>query len=151
MELQWFRDYLSNHHQSVVYDKHCSNPLPVSCGVPQGFLLGALLFLIHFNDVEDCLMNSEAVMYADDTVIFFSDKDINLINSKLSEDMTYLSQWLDANELFINLKKGKTECMLFGTAKRLSTLKDQQLSVNFKDSAVCLSVSLNDFSFALVF
>ena len=57
-------------------------------------------------------MNSEAVMYADDTVIFFSDKDINLINSKLSEDMTYLSQWLDANELFINLKKGKTECYL---------------------------------------
>ena len=71
VELQWFRDYLSNHHQSVVYDKHCSNPLPVSCGVPQGFLLGALLFLIHFNDVEDCLMNSEAVMYADDTVIIF--------------------------------------------------------------------------------
>ena len=59
--------------------------------------------------------------------------------------MTYLSQWLDANEFFINLKKGKTECMLFGTAKRLSTLKDQQLSVNFKDSAINVTSSYKYF------
>ena len=94
---------------------------------PQGSQLGLLLFLIHFNDIEDCIGNSEIIMYADDTVIFLADKDINCINTKLSQDMSNLTRFLDNSELFIKLKKGKTEAILFGTWKRLLALKDQKL------------------------
>ena len=59
-------------------------------------------------------------MYADDTVIYYSHKNIEQIEEKLQVDFTNITSWLKDNQLVINLKKGKTEAMLFGTEKRLS-------------------------------
>ena len=59
-------------------------------------------------------------MYADDTVIYYAHSDINVIEKVLNEEMSYLSRYFYQNELILNLKKGKTEAMVFGTAKRLS-------------------------------
>ena len=59
-------------------------------------------------------------MYADGTVIYYAHSDINVIEKVLNEEMSYLTRYLYQNELILNLKKGKTEAMVFGTAKRLS-------------------------------
>ena len=68
-------------------------------------------------------------MYADDTVIYTSHRDSKVIENTLSTNMTVIRNWLDKNRLIINLKKGKTESMLFGTAKRLCSHSDLKVSL----------------------
>ena len=68
-------------------------------------------------------------MYADDTVLYYAHKDVKIIEQKLTEDMSRLSEWFENNELIVNLKKGKTECMLFGTGRNLSKNKEHELNI----------------------
>ena len=70
------------------------------------------------------LENSKIIKYADDTALYVDDKDLNIIQTKLNKDIDAVADWLDENELIINLKKGKTESLLFGTAKKLANLND---------------------------
>ena len=77
--------------------------------MPQGSILGPLLFIMLFNDITDAIRHSRIVKYADDTVIYFADKDSKSIQSNLTEDMDLISNWLKENELIINMKEGKTE------------------------------------------
>ena len=119
-ELEWFNSYLFNRKQAVSVNGSLSTYQPVFSGVPQGSVLGPLLFLLHFNDIVLHLKHCEIVKYADDTVIYVNSKDPIVIQNKLTEDMKNISQWLSENDLIINLKKGKTESMLFGTSKRLN-------------------------------
>ena len=102
--------------------RHVQNHIPIFSGVPQESILGPLLFTIHFNDLHTPLESTSIITYADDTVIFTAAKDLESIQRHLSEDCHNLSSWFRDNELVLNLKKGKTECMIFGTAKRLNAL-----------------------------
>eukprot|EP00794_Sanderia_malayensis_P013254 gene13254-14618_t len=74
---------------------------------------------------------AKIVKYADDTVIYVADKDITFINSKLTKDMDPIAKWLDQNALIINLKKGKTESLLFGTSQRIAK-QNETLSVMYR-------------------
>ena len=109
MELQWFTDYLFLRKQIVQFNGVLSEPNPINTGVPQGSILGPLLFLICFNDVHSPLRHCKIVTYVDDTVIFTSSSDIVVIKSNLSQDLHNLSNWFRDNELIFNLKKGKSE------------------------------------------
>ena len=133
-ELNWFTDYLFLRKQIVQFKGVLSELNPVFTGVPQGSILGPLLFLIHFNDVRKSLSYSKIITYADDTVIFISSKDLDAIqhNHLLSEDISSLASWFRDNELIINLRKGKTEVMLFGTAKRLNGFDGNELNLSVK-------------------
>ena len=82
--------------------------------------MGPLLFLVYFNDAIEAIEHSSIIKYADDTVLYIAGKDIQSIQTKLSKDMDSLADWLRENELIINLKKGKTEFLLFGTAQRIA-------------------------------
>ena len=125
-ELEWFASYLFYRSQVVDINNKRSNDLYIYIyiyiysGVLPGSILGLLLFLIFFNDFPDALKKSKVLMYADDTVIYYVHSDINAIEKVLNEEMSYLLRYLYQNELILNLKKGKTEAMAFGTAKRLS-------------------------------
>ena len=119
-ELEWFTDYLFHRNQIVSFNSVLSTPQPVTCGVPQGSILGPLLFIIFANDIVDVLKRSRIIKYADDTVLYVPGKTIEIIETHLNEDLMNLSYWFEENELILNLKKGKTEAMVFGTAKRLS-------------------------------
>ena len=93
-EKELLTDYLFNRWQYVQYKGILSTKLPVYCGVPQGSILGPLLFLLHFNDAEKDLENCSIITYADDTVIYFHDKSINKIAEVLTNDFERLSTWL---------------------------------------------------------
>ena len=135
-ELHSFTDYLFSRTQSVRFKGVLSDANPIFSGVPQGSILGPLLFTIHFNDVHTPLQSTSIITYADDTVIFTAAKDLESIQRHLSEDCHNLSSWFRDNELVLNLKKGKTECMIFGTAKRLNALNGRQLALTVNGTLI---------------
>ena len=92
----------------------------LSCGIPQGTILGALLFLLYINDLPNCLMHSQPRMYADDTYLTLAGNSVDSIELNLNEDLASISEWLTANKLTLN--KSKTEFMIIGSRQRLKTL-----------------------------
>ena len=117
----WFRSYLSNRHQLVSVNGTFSNECKVTCGVPQGSLLGPLLFLIYCNDLE-LAVNCKLMLYADDSVLIVSDKDPNIISERLGNEMQNCLEWMVDNKL--SMHPGKTELILFGTKQKLNKIDD---------------------------
>ena len=106
---------------------------PVYTVVPQGSILGPLLFALFFNDISSRLKYSKIVKYADDAVIFCENGKLPTIEHQLDEDLTNLSRWFEENELLINLKPGKTELLLFGYSQRIvKTNKNFEVKFNNK-------------------
>jgi retron-type reverse transcriptase len=120
-ELEWFKDYLFCRKQVVAYNGFLSADHNVSTGVPQGSILGPLLFLVYFNDVIEAIEHSSIVKYAD-TVLYVARKDIQSIQAKLSKDMDSLADWLRENELIINLKRGKQNLFYLELRKGLQNI-----------------------------
>ena len=85
--------------------------------MPQGSILGPLLFLIFVNDLPEHITNSKIVLYADDTILLFSDSDFNNIKRNIEMDLSAAQNWFQTNKLHVNVKK--TQWMLFGTQQRL--------------------------------
>ncbi len=115
--LNWFRSYLSNRKQYCWVNDHLSHPQEMVCGIPQGSILGPLLFLIYVNDLPNCLKHTRCNMFADDTQINTSSNNIDSIANILSEDLINVSDWMKANKLRLNASK--TEYMVIGSHKRL--------------------------------
>ena len=99
--LSWFQSYLTNRTQSV-------SATNISSGVPQGSVLGPLLFILYINDLPLAVGLSSVMLYADDTIIFTAASSIDQLQLNLSLDLNNVSSWLKANGLFLNLKKLST-------------------------------------------
>lgn len=123
----WFRSYLSNRKQLVSVDEVSSDLEEITCGVPQGSLLGPLLYLCYSNDMVTSVHN-KLLLYADDSVILTSHKDHSVISRELSSDLNSCNQWLIDNRL--SLHPGKTECILFGSRARLKKVNNFHISCN---------------------
>ena len=117
-QLNWFQDYLFNRSQVVNFDGVLSQPQHITYGVPQGSILGPLLFSILINDIDSVLKKSKIILYADDPVIYYGNKYSNHIQEALIIDADNITQWLFKNNLTLNLKKSKTELFLFGTPSK---------------------------------
>ena len=103
----WFRDYLTNRYQYVHINGISSEQLPISCGVPQGSILGPLLFLVYINDLADVSKFATTVLFADDTNLIYKDKKYENFSFAIENDLDKISVWFRANELALNETKTK--------------------------------------------
>lgn len=115
--LQWFTSYLSGRTQSVNINSTLSDFKEIDIGIPQGSILGPLLFIVYVNSLPDCI-NCKCVMYADDTTLLFSASDPNTLQCQMNNNMLKIAQWFENNQLTLNIKK--TKFMIFGTAHSLN-------------------------------
>jgi hypothetical protein len=103
--LDWIKSYLSNRTQYVSINCNDSKLLPIKCGVPQGSILGPLLFIIYINDIVNSSKLANFIMFADDTNLFFKHKDLNILLSTINEELSKISRWFKLNKLALNIKK----------------------------------------------
>ena len=111
----WFKSYLSHREQRVeiTYKNTVTNKIeqclserkPIKYGVPQGSVLGPILFLIYINDLENYIVKGKPIFFADDTSILIAGQDISTISVDISETMKKLIKWFDNNRLLINKEK----------------------------------------------
>ena len=113
--------------QLVEVDGVRSDLMQLSCGVPQGSLLGPLLYLCYSNDMTTSIKN-KLLLYADDSVIISSDKNPDVIAHDLCLDLESCNNWLINNKL--SLHAGKTELILFGSRRKLKKVQNFHVSYN---------------------
>ena len=116
--IKWFESYLTGRQQLVNVNGTESNPANISCGVPQGSILGPLLFLCYVNDMSISI-NSDCklLLYADDSTIMFSHKNPEFISQKLGQELESCSEWLVDNKLSLHL--GKNRMHSFWSKKKI--------------------------------
>ena len=127
-ELAWFKDYLHDRTQVLDFQGVSSDPEPISTGVPQGSILGPLLFILHVNDLPNVVNCCSMLMYADDTILFYAASKVNALQERLNEELKVIDCWLPQNNLFLNVYK--TEAMVFGTSPCLSNMHSFTIRVN---------------------
>ena len=103
LALEWFRSYLSDRKQFVHFNGIDSSIEDVTYGAPQG----PVLFIIYTNDLPNTMRSSGCILFADDTTLYQSSKDINLIINNLSKELETLTHWFKANKLSLNINKTK--------------------------------------------
>ena len=111
LALDWFKNYLNSRFQYVMYNGIKSYQSQVTCGVPQGSILGPLLFLIYVNDLHNVVKNALLLLFADDSNLFYTGNDMVDITEKINDDLQHLTEWLASNKLSLNIKK--TNYMIF--------------------------------------
>ena len=126
--ISWFTSYLESRTQKVCLGNISSTPEIISKGVPQGSVLGPLLFLLFINDLPLVTEHSETDLFADDATLRASASTPHLIEDKLQSDLNKVKTWCETNEM--NLNVNKTKCMLLGTSQKLSRLPKRTLDLD---------------------
>ena len=126
----WFNSYLIHRSFIVNVGKEYSSPGKLSCGILQGSILGPLLFLLYVNDIPQTV-NSESLLYADDTCLIYKGKDTKTIEEQLNRDFNSLCKWFIDNKLSIHFGEEKTKSILFGTKGYLKNQTD--LNIKYGD------------------
>ena len=109
--LDWFKSYLSGRRQYVSVNGANSSVKPIKYGVPQGSILGPLLFVIYINDLPNISNLAKFILYADDANILLTGKDTEEILEKFDSIANSILKWVNSNGLALNLKK--TKYMIF--------------------------------------
>ena len=153
---------MTDRKQYVFYNGVSSDIKSITCGVPQGSVLGPLLFLIHINDLPNISDKLQFFLFADDTNIYFESNDLKILEKTINEELKKLSLWLNVNRLALNV--AKTNFVIFRShqkipdhnvtllmnnkaleqkdhVKYLGVLLDQHLSWNYQIKNVALKVS----------
>lgn len=103
--LEWFKSYLSGRTQYVSVNGSSSSHLNVTCGVPQGSVLGPLLFLIFINDLPNSSSLLSFYLFADDTNIYFEAENLDMLQRIVNRELKKVKEWLDVNKLSLNIDK----------------------------------------------
>ena len=133
--LKWFDSYIKDREKII-------------CGVPQGSILGPLLFLLYINDMPDSLNNTTPSLYVDDSEIYASSDNSSDLISKLNEDLKNLSRWMRENKLQIHPTKSKY--MFIGSSYNIkNNICNEPILINSTTvprvtNYKCLGVNLDD-------
>ena len=138
--LGWFKSYLSERYQAVRIMSTLSEKLPVVSGVPQGSILGPLLFSIYVNDLPSVAKNCSSESYVHDTklLLYFRINDSIIALTGLNEDLIRMRNWCFDNLLLLN--PDKTKLMIYGSRQMLAKLPDFRLSLLDKELTLASSV-----------
>ncbi len=169
--LLWFDSYLKSREQSVVINNVKSVPHNIDIGIPQGTILGPILFSIYINDLPEIYPDASLQMYSDDTVIYVSARNCVEIEEKLSRNLEKVSAWLDASFLTLNTKKTKSICFSItklsvteslnirikneiieqvSEEKYLGMILDSQLNFKSHVKKLCKTIKANLTSFRII-
>jgi hypothetical protein len=129
--LEWIQSYLSNREQMTTYNGFSSPKRTISCGVPQGSILGPLLFLLYINDLAHVSSSLFTIMFADDSNCFVTGKDLPDITNTLNNELSKIVTWLKANKLSLNIDK--THYMLFQPKRKYS---ETDLSIKIESKQI---------------
>ena len=124
---EWFKSYLSDRTQRVSISGQLSKDLTINYGVPQGSVLGPLLFLLYINDIPISSKFLNFHLFADDTSIFYADKDVNKLETTVNNERQNVSDWLIANKLTLNLTKS-TFLLILPSQKKLNRSVELKLN-----------------------
>ena len=135
--LAWFQSYLTSRFQRKVIGQAASCNRHVSVGVPQGSILGPLLFSIYSNDLPTCLKHTSVTLFADDTALYCSAKSSTDLQQMLNEDLACTAEWLNDHKLTLNVAKFKF--MIIESPQRLKSSGKFSLQIcdEFLDKADC--------------
>jgi hypothetical protein len=142
----WFQSYLENRDQFVNFNNVLSTRSKITTGVPQGSILGPLLFLLYINDICKSSKILRFILYADDTNIFFSCDNVDQLCDVVNRELQGVTQWFKANRLSVNLKK--TNFVIFGNQAKLKKVKKceiilDNIKISMADTAKFLGVVID--------
>ena len=145
--LKWFESYLTDRKQSTRLGTSLSDELTITHGVPQGSILGPMLFNLYINDLPSAVKSSCTDSYVDDTKIYhsFLAKNMNSCLVKMTEDLRLFGGWCCSHQLLIN--PSKTKLIFFGTRQLLSKVSD--IRVPFLDQELTPVSSVEDLGIIL--
>ena len=101
----WFLSFLSNRQQSVIYNGYESELKVMRCGVPQGSILGPMLFLLYINDLTNASSFFMPILFADDTNLLCTGIDLKNMIRQVNEELAKIYAWVNANKLSLNIDK----------------------------------------------
>ena len=101
----WFEKYLNERQQVVKYNNVQSQSKSIICGVPQGSIMGPLLFLLYNNDLSSLSERLLSFMFADDTSMLIHGKDVSLLEEEMNRELCKVTTWLKVNKLSLNIAK----------------------------------------------
>ena len=133
----WVKSYLSNRQQFVSINGFKSKQQTMKYGVPQGSVLGPLLFLIYINDLHKAIKYSTVHHFADDTNLLVVGKNLEIIQKQINRDLKLLCNWLRANK--ISLNASKTELIIFRDPRK-KIQRELKIKINGKKLIPCKSV-----------
>ena len=124
--IKWYYSYLSNRKFCINVNNTLSKPCTLTCGVPQGSILGPLLFLMYVNDMPQAV-SCELLLYADDSCLVYQHKEVDKIEQELTKNFSNICEWFLDNKLSIHFGEDKTKSILFATKHRMKKASNLQI------------------------
>ena len=140
LPLLWLNNYLIKRPQFLQFKDEISNEYFSNCGVPQGTVLGPILFLIYINNIINSSKLLKLTMFADDTTLFLEDNNIVRLQENVNNELLKINNWLISNRLSINLKK--TYYMIFNSSNVLD-LNIAGININCVKNTTFLGVIID--------
>ena len=131
----WFKSYLSGRQQYTIIGDSLSKVMPLSVGIPQGSILGPLLFLVYVNDIQYACNNACPKLFADDSNLFVKGRDLNELYEAANLACSQISHWFKCNKLTVNYSKS-SYLLFFPDKDDVSYIESNNLCISFDNNVI---------------